>query len=787
MAMIIGGHQLVLAAMAAAAAVESTPRFHPRPMPSLTEANNQRSMPRDHDCGRRVGHVGCLDHFSNPMAPSPVGTIIISNTHNRNMLLKSLLRVRGGDSSSSSKKNSINVDDDVSAEELLDSLFAIDEPPSRGKSRPSAKKMKAKAMKSTQAIKSTRVNSANIEDDRKLEQSVMEKASMNSSTDRQGDADVIDFDTMKGSPKRGGNSLKRPAEVIEKRGISGTSNGSHIMDKQPSLQTTPPPPGDKHIHAAQYRKKAPGPPPAMATEDERRAHERHQSAHNKRKRLLSDLALALHDSHVSAVQSLIKGSAAHIPPALFGQTIMQEKSGCNQKFHDVLSVESDRREMILKAELEAALSGEEIEGSSEPSFRHIEDPTLLSYWGLTPNAKLYGGAQYHRVLRYYHHLLLTVPLPPITNDEVALLTNGITEVHDASDLMRAVALLVRHKMELVMEDVLADMTRRLLYVMDRQWEMVDYSMALHRPMGGSNGLGKSGDKATKEADLFRRHGAEYTTAEADLKNALSVSFHKFAEERAAEAYEKSLEDARALLRYITWDMGRARKRVKNQGQSQGFISQVEIVSGESADNDHSQQAEKADGSSQHGGKSNASKRKKKKDKKNSMSGHSNRMVARGGAAIGSGRKRSKLRSNGGDNTSLSYGEEEPDDEGDLIGGVMNRGKLDAEDDIRSESNPSTSLVVSSKSPPIFSGDDEVLNVLLDTVSSTLVPKSDTQGVQTQAAIERLVSYVTDKMRMDLSRMIRSKFNTFFLLAFYEDLGPYLRRELDSYLAHHFDG
>mmetsp|Transcript_35930 Transcript_35930/g.63038 ORF Transcript_35930/g.63038 Transcript_35930/m.63038 type:complete len:109 (+) Transcript_35930:3-329(+) len=103
---------------------------------------------------------------------------------------------------------------------------------------------------------------------------------------------------------------------------------------------------------------------------------------------------------------------------------------------------------------------------------------------------------------------------------------------------------------------------------------------------------------------------------------------------------------------------------------------------------------------------------------------------------------------------------------------MNRGNLDTEnDDItrgKEGSNPpsslpSNTLVVSSKTSPSFSGDDGVLNILLDTVvSSTLVPKSYTQaGHHTHAAIESLVSYVTDRIRMDLSRMIRSKFNSFF--------------------------
>ena len=53
----------------------------------------------------------------------------------------------------------------------------------------------------------------------------------------------------------------------------------------------------------------------------------------------------------------------------------------------------------------------------------------------------------------------------------------------------------------------------------------------------------------------------------------------------------------------------------------------------------------------------------------------------------------------------------------------------------------------------FSGDDEVLSVLLATVSSKLTPKSDIQVDHTQAAIENLLSYVTDRMRMDMSQMI----------------------------------
>jgi hypothetical protein len=386
-------------------------------------------------------------------------------------------------------------------------------------------------------------------------------------------------------------------------------------------------------------------------------------------------------------------------------------------------------------------------------------------------------------------MFLTVPLPPITDDEVALLTNGITEVHDASDLMRAVALLVRSKMEVVMDDVLADMTRRLLYVLERLWEMVEYSMALHRPVRGANGLGKS---VLSEAGLLNRHGIEYSTAESSLKDVLSTAFRDFSREKAAMAHRQSVEDIRSLLRYVTWDMGRARKRVPNQGgrNSQGFVSQIEIV-GRAAINDVESEPEQSEN------QQSRKKQKKAKNKSNrsrSTAGSSERIMARGGGAIGSGRKRSRRwnekeesRSQGlgkdDDGMSGQYRESDQeleDDMGDLIGGVLNRGKPDSDDD-GNNVRKNQSMIISSQSSPLFSGDDEVLSVLLATVSSTLAPKSDIQAGHTQAAIENLVSYVTDRMRMDMSRIVRAKFNSFFLLAFYEDLGPYLSRKLDEYL------
>jgi hypothetical protein len=490
----------------------------------------------------------------------------------------------------------------------------------------------------------------------------------------------------------------------------------------------------------------------------------------QRKEMLFKLAMSMQDAHTSTVQSLIKGNAAHIPPALFGQTILQEKAACHKKFLDDTS---DSYNIDIKAELNSIKNGQDDEVETVgPSFRHIEDPDLLSCWGLTPDARLYGGAQYHRVLRYYHHLLLTAPLPRITDDEVALLTNSITDVHDASDLMRAVALLVQQKLELVMEDILADMTRRLLYVMERQWELVEYSMTLHRPMGAAGTIfGKSGDKSRRESKLYSRYGPEFTTAEKDLMSVLSIAFHKFAQERANDAHRKSAEDVKALLRYVTWDMGRARTRKQNseyQNSKGGYVTEVQIVREDPPVPDEILPNEPSDEVAEMITNNQSSRKRKQKKKSVYSDSTKRRMIARGGAAIGSGRKRSQLIR---------------DDDSETVKSI--RGDQEnalEEEEEEYEEDTVTSLVLTSQTSPMFSGDDEVLALLFDTFSTTLLPKSETQGRQTQVAIEELTAYITDRMRLDLSGMIRSKFNTFFLLPFYEDLGIYLRRELDSYLA-----
>ena len=222
--------------------------------------------------------------------------------------------------------------------------------------------------------------------------------------------EVINFAASRkvSAPETSSMQQIRAAPTVSTSGISRPPSPAFVRRRSPATVTkTNSPTASKH-HAVwgphvHHRKTKPGPPPTKATEDERRAHETQSLLRQERRKLLSNLAIRMNDSHTAAIKALIRGSAAHIPPELFGQTIMQEKSACNEKFYGrVTEVQSS---LEARDSVDMTVLGEEID--TTPSFRHIEDPTLLSYWGLTPHAKLYGvrfNSYCPLIFQYFTHV-----------------------------------------------------------------------------------------------------------------------------------------------------------------------------------------------------------------------------------------------------------------------------------------------------------------------------------------------------------------------------------------------
>ena len=165
-----------------------------------------------------------------------------------------------------------------------------------------------------------------------------------------------------------------------------------------------------------------------------------------------ETAADVHKTFSTAVASVIRGDASpHVPANLFGQTLEEERAGCKLAG---LSPEFDRNGMRNGK----FCSDEELQ-------TYVEWSSLLqSTWGEqcgavdigTAKAKLYGGAQYHRSIRCFSALLLTLPLPEITEEELLLLLTASGSAgsgshgaagHDGPDLLRTAAILCRTKME----------------------------------------------------------------------------------------------------------------------------------------------------------------------------------------------------------------------------------------------------------------------------------------------------------------------------------------------------
>ena len=165
-----------------------------------------------------------------------------------------------------------------------------------------------------------------------------------------------------------------------------------------------------------------------------------------------ETAADVHKTFSTAISSVIRGDASpHVPANLYGQTLEEERAGCKLAG---LSPEFDRNGMRNGK----FCSEEELQSYVE--WSSLLQSTFGDQCGAvdiqTAKAKLYGGAQYHRSIRCFSALLLTLPLPEITEEELSLLLTASGSAgsgshgaagHDGPDLLRTAAILCRTKME----------------------------------------------------------------------------------------------------------------------------------------------------------------------------------------------------------------------------------------------------------------------------------------------------------------------------------------------------
>lgn len=105
---------------------------------------------------------------------------------------------------------------------------------------------------------------------------------------------------------------------------------------------------------------------------------------------------------------------------------------------------------------------------SERTWEHL----LQSEVGNTQH-KLYGGSQYHRVLREFNLATRCLRLPTITEDEIANAA-GIGETHDGVNFLRAACVIALEKAQISFDPLLDSLRTRITHIMGRLCPVSEY-------------------------------------------------------------------------------------------------------------------------------------------------------------------------------------------------------------------------------------------------------------------------------------------------------------------------
>ena len=128
---------------------------------------------------------------------------------------------------------------------------------------------------------------------------------------------------------------------------------------------------------------------------------------------------------------------------------------------------------------------------------------LLGEVGNTQH-KLYGGSQYHRVLREFNLATRCLRLPTITEDEIANAA-GIGETHDGVNFLRAACVIAVEKAQISFEPLLEALRLRIAHVIGRLCPVSEYMIRQkhERKNASRRYLGsREGAKGGRTADIF---------------------------------------------------------------------------------------------------------------------------------------------------------------------------------------------------------------------------------------------------------------------------------------------
>ncbi len=413
----------------------------------------------------------------------------------------------------------------------------------------------------------------------------------------------------------------------------------------------------------------------------------------------------IYDS-TQTVSKVLRGDVSgHVPADIYGQTTHEEITECqsiyqqdynhddhiiNQHNHndDILPNQNVLLDLIDKIHKNKQTYNpsydDDDQNNNEEKSYHFFDNEIHE-------RKLYGGAQYHRLLQSYHQLFLTTPISQMTDEEISLLIHGISDSkHDGSDLLRSVAILSSKRMDDLARNVLKSLARQIEFVLGcRMWNVIEYTMITRT-------LDLSISNVWDDDRILNLEIVE--SLERDFILFVKNCYSNFVKEKVQLAFCQASGDIDAMMRFVNWDLVFSNGNVGGSLLSQSSFSSIPVQ----------------------------------------------------GNIVASSCE---------DEFDKFLNDEEEENEKLIIGTL-------------SQQNSSIDIETH----------ELLINIIKSVQNTSTLNTSPGHSLKrTYAAVNTLVQYVTAQWRREISRLVTTKFNSFCLVSFHDEFGPYLRQEMNRYL------
>mmetsp|Transcript_399 Transcript_399/g.621 ORF Transcript_399/g.621 Transcript_399/m.621 type:complete len:906 (-) Transcript_399:371-3088(-) len=224
------------------------------------------------------------------------------------------------------------------------------------------------------------------------------------------------------------------------------------------------------------------------------------------------------DEFCKALKEAVHGSIK-APASIFGENLQQEHCATGS-FHEIAS-----SPLAVNTQTFASLLESEVGNTQH---------------------KLYGGAQYHRLLREFDLASKCMRLPTITEDEIANAA-GVGETHDGVNFLRAACVISVFKAQASFEPFLEMLRDRCCHVMTKLLPICEH-MIRNKHSSECSSFYSGGN------DLSRNDRNVDITQIPQFRQVISSIFDQFVHKVSDSVMRRCRDDLNALTRFVTWDL-----------------------------------------------------------------------------------------------------------------------------------------------------------------------------------------------------------------------------------------